>query len=308
MSDISQISLGGVDYNIKDSNARSSIASLNNNVNTLNTRITNVSSDLTTEINKVDDKSDKLRTDFNGLQVSVSSISKNLNNKLDLNITETQVVQGTVEFNAIEAGSITEQGHAILTQDSIYNNLDSDSQVTVLSAGQGKVLNDTKAPKNHASATKNFGIGNVTDFGHVKLSDAIPAVNAAAPAATGGVAASQKALSIVAQRSSFHLIGNFTSSNEGTLVVDGYQFTLLDSISNYDLLIIEAEAGCMVTTPTSLSKKGSVRIPSETYMENTNTWVTAYQRLVYVDDINIIVHRPAAFTHLKIWGITSNLI
>ena len=91
MSDISQINLDGIDYNIKDSNARSNITSLNTNIITLSNTIRNISSNLTENINKVDDKVDTLQT-------TVSNISDSLNNKLDLNTTSPQTVKGKITF------------------------------------------------------------------------------------------------------------------------------------------------------------------------------------------------------------------
>ena len=52
-------------------------------------------------------------------------------------------------------------------------------------------LGNSKAPTNHASATTTYGVGNATDYGHVKLSDTYASL---VGAACDGVAASQKAV------------------------------------------------------------------------------------------------------------------
>lgn len=48
------------------------------------------------------------------------------------------------------------------------NNLTSTSTTTPLAANQGKVLNENKAPTNHASGINTYGLGNSEEYGHVK--------------------------------------------------------------------------------------------------------------------------------------------
>ena len=60
-------------------------------------------------------------------------------------------------------------------------------------AGQSNYnnLNNAKAPNNHKSAATTYGVGNATEFGHLKISDNITDI---AGAASDGVAASSKAV------------------------------------------------------------------------------------------------------------------
>lgn len=67
-------------------------------------------------------------------------------------------------------GSGTEYGHV-----KIINGLTSPEYTAgeALSAYQGKVLNDAKAPNDHASTGTTYGVGNKSYYGHVKLIDAL---------------------------------------------------------------------------------------------------------------------------------------
>lgn len=73
----------------------------------------------------------------------------------------------------------------------IADNLSTDDSDTALSAKMGKELNESKAPKNHASNETTYGIGNKTNYGHVKLSDDY---TSSSGAAMEGVGASSKAV------------------------------------------------------------------------------------------------------------------
>ena len=73
----------------------------------------------------------------------------------------------------------------------IVNNCTSTDTNKPLSANQGKVLMDGKAPKSHASTATTYGAGNASNYGHVKLSDNY---TSSAGAASSGVGASSKAV------------------------------------------------------------------------------------------------------------------
>ncbi len=73
----------------------------------------------------------------------------------------------------------------------IVNNCTSTDTNKPLSANQGKVLMDGKAPKSHASTATTYGPGNASNYGHVKVSDNY---TSSAGAASAGVAASSKAV------------------------------------------------------------------------------------------------------------------
>lgn len=73
----------------------------------------------------------------------------------------------------------------------IVNNCTSTDTNKPLSANQGKVLMDGKAPKSHASTATTYGPGSASNYGHVKVSDNY---TSSAGAASAGVAASSKAV------------------------------------------------------------------------------------------------------------------
>lgn len=51
----------------------------------------------------------------------------------------------------------------------VIDYLTNSSTTDALSANQGRVLNLNKAPNNHASTATTYGLGNATNYGHVKL-------------------------------------------------------------------------------------------------------------------------------------------
>lgn len=57
------------------------------------------------------------------------------------------------------------EGRVPTVLDSLYNSSTTDA----LSANQGRLLNLNKAPNNHASTATTYGLGNATNYGHVKL-------------------------------------------------------------------------------------------------------------------------------------------
>ena len=79
----------------------------------------------------------------------------------------------------------------VLHVGSIVNNCVTDNAELPLSAAQGKVLMDGKAPNNHASSATTYGPGNANQYGHVKVNDAY---TSSAGNAAAGVAASSYAL------------------------------------------------------------------------------------------------------------------
>lgn len=80
---------------------------------------------------------------------------------------------------------------------SLVNNLEfSDPGLYALDAAQGPVLKtsiDGKAPTNHASTATTYGLGNASNYGHVKVSDTYSSEVSGGNAA-GGISASQNAL------------------------------------------------------------------------------------------------------------------
>ena len=79
----------------------------------------------------------------------------------------------------------------VLHVGSIVNDCVTNNPSLPLSAAQGKVLMDGKAPNNHASGAATYGLGNASQYGHVKLSDAY---TASAGNAAAGMGASSYAL------------------------------------------------------------------------------------------------------------------
>ena len=55
----------------------------------------------------------------------------------------------------------------------IADNLTTDSNSKVLSAKQGKNLNESKAPNDHKSPSTTYGVGDTTNYGHVKVDDTL---------------------------------------------------------------------------------------------------------------------------------------
>lgn len=79
----------------------------------------------------------------------------------------------------------------VLHVGSIVNDCVTNNPSLPLSAAQGKVLMDGKAPNNHASGATTYGLGNAGQYGHVKLSDAY---TSSAGNAAAGMGASSYAL------------------------------------------------------------------------------------------------------------------
>lgn len=62
-------------------------------------------------------------------------------------------------------GTTTNYGHCKVENDLTAASY---SDGVALSAYQGKLLNDNKAPKSHASTTNTYGLGSTTNYGHCK--------------------------------------------------------------------------------------------------------------------------------------------
>ena len=97
----------------------------------------------------------------------------------------------------------------VLHVGSIVNNCVTDNAELPLSAAQGKVLMDGKAPNNHASSATTYGPGNANQYGHVKVNDAY---TSSAGNAAAGVAASSYALaqaySVLNTKAQWKYVGN----------------------------------------------------------------------------------------------------
>lgn len=65
-------------------------------------------------------------------------------------------------------GTAAAYGHVKVANNLSTASFDADAPV-VLSAYQGKLLYDGKAPKNHKSTTSDYGLGSGTEYGHVKV-------------------------------------------------------------------------------------------------------------------------------------------
>lgn len=101
-----------------------------------------------------------------------------------------KVTIGITKANVTAALGYTPPTTDTNTWRGIQNNLTSSSTSDSLSAYQGKVLNEGKAPNNHASTATTYGRGNASYYGHVKLSDT---VTSSVGGAADGVGLSQSA-------------------------------------------------------------------------------------------------------------------
>ena len=102
-----------------------------------------------------------------------------------LNTTAKSIVSAINELLAALNAYKTSNDGAVTVLENSLNEFKEDTAETV----QG--ITNAKAPNNHASPQKTYGLGNVTNYGHVKVSDTY---STQIGAAADGVAASQKAL------------------------------------------------------------------------------------------------------------------
>lgn len=102
-----------------------------------------------------------------------------------LNTTAKSIVSAINELLAALNDYKTSNDGAITALENSLDEFKEDTEESV------QEITNTKAPNNHASAEATYGLGNVTNYGHVKVSDTY---NAQIGAAADGVAASQKAL------------------------------------------------------------------------------------------------------------------
>lgn len=102
-----------------------------------------------------------------------------------------------VKYATSEIGAIVAElaSMRVLSQSDVVDHLESTSAKLPLSANQGRLLNNNKAPNNHASSATTYGKGTSSYYGHVKLSDSTTSTTAAA---SGGTAATPKAVALVA--------------------------------------------------------------------------------------------------------------
>ena len=113
--------------------------------------------------------------------------------------------------------------------------LSADVTVSKSDVGLGNVTNTEQAPKAHASTATTYGAGTSSNYGHVKLSDAI---NGTAAAASGGTAATPKAVAdALAAVRSFKIfkVGSTNveaDSNADTLELAGSNVTLTPDATN----------------------------------------------------------------------------
>lgn len=98
-----------------------------------------------------------------------------------------------------------------------------------------KQLN-TKATRRHASTTVDYGLGDATKFGHVKLSDDIPTT---IPEYSNGIAASQKALSTAYYELLNKPKVTYLVDSTSTVGIQGTYSITEGEFSDYDLLIIQ---------------------------------------------------------------------
>ena len=79
-----------------------------------------------------------------------------------------------------------------------------------------------KAPKSHASSATTYGVGNASDYGHVKLSDNY---TSSAGAASSGVGASSKAVADSVAYSKIYVNEmTVTPNNDGLIVIQKSSF------------------------------------------------------------------------------------
>lgn len=100
---------------------------------------------------------DKVTTEINNRISEVDSIYSVIDTKAPISHSTSLTTYGT--------GTSTSYGHVKIAD----NLTTSSSSGVALSAAQGKVLNDSKAPNSHASTSTTYGMGTETNYGHVKV-------------------------------------------------------------------------------------------------------------------------------------------
>lgn len=130
------------------------------------------------ELEIIDD-SDTNKTMWGKIKKSISTLINHMQ------MVASETTSGHIK---IGAGLEMKEGAAIVK---IANDLVTEESDTALSAAMGKYLDENKAPTNHAATTSIYGLGNETNYGHVKLSDSF---TLSAGDSLEGVGASSKAV------------------------------------------------------------------------------------------------------------------
>lgn len=148
----------------------------------------------------------------------------------------------------------------VLHVGSIVNDCVTNNPSLPLSAAQGKVLMDGKAPNNHASGATTYGLGNAGQYGHVKLSDAYTSSAGNSAAGTG---ASSYALAQAYSVLNTKLSGKATSGASATfstLELNGsvpfIDFHYENSSADYTSRIIETAPG-IINVVADLKENGN---------------------------------------------------
>ncbi len=157
--------------------------------------------------------------------VDLTEIEDELDQKLDIvDFTKANIGLGNADntSDANKPVSTAQQAALDLKQDTLtFDNTPIANSNNPVKSGGVKTALDAKAPTSHASSATTYGIGNASNYGHVKLSDTY---NSNVGAAANGLAASQKALFDVYSKipnvgQSYHAYKHITSVTTVTLNV-----------------------------------------------------------------------------------------
>lgn len=202
---------------------------------------------------------------------SSSNISINASNNIDL--TNTTVSAGTYGPLADVTGSngstivipkftVDSKGRLTNAGTQTYTSVD-----TRYTAGAGLSLTGTSfSLASHASNSAGYGLGNASQYGHVKLSDKYITLEPGGGAATGGIAASQNALSRayteLLYKTQNHYVDITEDFNDGTFsdIIETYQpgnyikktyngITYVAVLAHYNYFYRKSISGSNLTAP-----------------------------------------------------------
>lgn len=162
-----------------------------------------------TGLNGITDFVDK-RTylDFKSIYAEIGAEYRTILEELEKELTEAKV------------------GSLYVLRENVENNLTSTSTTNVLSAAQGKVLNDSKAPNSHASTATTYGVGTANNYGHCKVINNLTTASAA-----DGQALNAYQGKVLNDKFTPVSLYNNASGSNGTI-------TLSQSAANFDYLEI----------------------------------------------------------------------
>lgn len=132
----------------------------------------------------------------------------------------TQIATTAFVTNAVSSGGVT-----------LSNNLTTTTAGTALDAYQGYVLNSSKAPTSHASTATTYGMGNASNYGHVKLSDSVANAGAASTGVGASSYAAYLAYNLAASKGSGDMLKSVYDT-DGNGIVDRAEKGGRDSLLN----------------------------------------------------------------------------